>query len=265
MESRKPVSSAEYSEEYFQSVCDGFEEFGNTKGKAMPKRLQACFRAAGVRRGDIVLDAGCGRGELTVSAAKAGAFCAGMDYSRAGLELSAQAIAKNRADKNAFLVNADVKNLPFRSGTFSKVFFVDVIEHLHQWEVEMLMRELGRVMKKGGRLVIETSPNALLAKPLYFFAGFLGLGRGPVNVRVHVNEQTWFSLSRLMKRHGFRARVWAEFDAGWFRAAVAGKRNARFVIPLIKIMEKKWFGRAVEASGLGIFLSPRLWCVAEKE
>ncbi|MBU0662727.1 class I SAM-dependent methyltransferase [Candidatus Micrarchaeota archaeon] len=261
---KKAVPAHAYSREYFGTVCDGFNEFEKHAGGKMPERLEKAFALVKVERGDAVLDVGCGRGELVVRAALAGAKARGIDYSDEALKFARSAIKKHGLQDKAKVMRADAKKLPFDDGEFTKIFFTDVIEHMHDWELREFMREARRVLRTGGEIVIETSPNALLAKPLYFIGGLVGINRGPVNQVVHVNEQTWFSIRRLLKEHGFKGKVWMEFDAGWFGAAVGGKRGAGLLMPIIKIMGNRGVKFIVEKSGAGIFVAPRIWCKAVK-
>jgi SAM-dependent methyltransferase len=64
------------------------------------------------------------------------------------------------------------ENLPFKDGTFDGVNLVEVIEHVeHQAQ---LIREMARILKKGGVIVVST-PNVLnvLSRLRFLFTGFL--------------------------------------------------------------------------------------------
>ncbi|MFH1225494.1 MAG: class I SAM-dependent methyltransferase [Candidatus Diapherotrites archaeon] len=259
----QPVPAEIYGREYFMHVCDGFEEFAETRAGTLPERLGKCLALARIGQGNAVLDLGCGRGEITINAARQGAMAFGTDYSADGLEI-ANSAAGGLAGKKVLFVRADAKKLPYKSGAFGTVFFIDTVEHLHPWEAEETMREISRVMKKGGTLVMETSPNALLAKPLYAVAGIVGLGRGPINQVVHVNEQSWFSLRALLKRHGFTAKVWLEMDTRWFRAAVGNKRASGAFGVLLRIVENRAVSKVLGTMPLALFFSPRLWATGVK-
>jgi len=67
-----------------------------------------------------------------------------------------------RRDSKAHII-ADAHNLPFRDAVFSKVFLVEVLEHLESPTKCLL--EVRRVLKKGGKLNL-TVPNVLVVSAL---------------------------------------------------------------------------------------------------
>lgn len=52
-------------------------------------------------------------------------------------------------------VEADLRDLPFPADYADEVMAVHVIEHFHVWEAQDVIREWARVLKPGGRMVIE--------------------------------------------------------------------------------------------------------------
>lgn len=106
--------------------------------------------------GDVVLDVGCNNGAHTVLAARRAASVFGMDYDARQLRVAA-ATAKERGLGNVHLMAWDITTtFPFSDGHFDAVLFLDVIEHIHP-RVEVL-REIRRVLKPGGRLLV-SGPN----------------------------------------------------------------------------------------------------------
>lgn len=207
-----------YDTTYFLSVCEGYEEFLASEGKELSRRLREAFAVAGIGPGMRVLDVGCGRGEILRHCTRAGATAYGIDYARAAVLLSRQVVAAGEA---AGVYQADARRLPFPSATFDRVLLFDIVEHLYPWELDQALREVRRVLKPDGRLVIHTAPNVWYDRYAYPIVRLVRIlmGQGdryprnpraliPANLEVHVNEQSALSLWRLLRRHGFRARVW---------------------------------------------------------
>ncbi len=207
-----------YDEDYFLSVCEGYEEYLASEGRELSRRLREAFAVAGIEPGMRVLDVGCGRGEVLRHCARAGAAAYGIDYARAAVLLSRQAVAAGEA---AGVYQADARRLPFPDATFDRVLLFDIVEHLYPWELDQAIREARRVLRPDGRLVVHTAPNVWYDRYAYPIVRLVRIlmGQGdryprdpraliPANLEVHVNEQSAFSLWRLLRRHGFRARVW---------------------------------------------------------
>lgn len=214
----RPVSPALYTREYFTTDCDGYHLL-ESGSEALPERIEEALAAAGDLEGRWVLDIGCGRGELACEAARRGAHAVGIDYAPAAIELSRErrdAMSPGERERVKFRL-ADAKGLDFPSGSFDVVFLIDVYEHLHPYEIEHALEEIGRVLRPWGRLVVHTGPNTWfyrLGYPLVRGAARLLLRRElPEDLRgqyddvMHVNEQNPLSLHRGLTAGGFRARV----------------------------------------------------------
>ena len=105
---------------------------------------------------DRVLDVGCGLGAHTLAAARACGQAVGCDYTVGSLRI-ARAEAEAKHVPNARFFAWDVTGaFPFADGTWDRVLFLDVIEHVHP-RVEVL-REIGRVLRDDGRLLV-SAPN----------------------------------------------------------------------------------------------------------
>ncbi|MCA9911354.1 MAG: hypothetical protein KC519_22025, partial [Anaerolineae bacterium] len=60
---KSPLPSSLYTEEYFRTACEGFDEFNSSEGEQLSRRLNSAFSLAQVGPGMRILDVGCGRGE----------------------------------------------------------------------------------------------------------------------------------------------------------------------------------------------------------
>lgn len=129
------------------------EEFG---GYVRNKILLKLFL-----RGEKVLDLGCGDGAVgEVLQKKLGVKIVGMDISKAALEM-----AKKRGIKT--VLGSSENKLPFNDQVFDAVFWGDNVEHLFS-PIETA-REIKRVLKPNGRLVISCPNMGYWRYRLYFF------------------------------------------------------------------------------------------------
>lgn len=115
----------------------------------------------GVRRGDWLLDAGCGGGRHCFGAADRGAHVVGLDLDVEGLRIALAGI-RERAEAAGHKVRGgalrgDVFRLPFPDGTFDRVVCAEVMEHVHAYRESL--QELVRVLRPGGTMAV-TIPTA---------------------------------------------------------------------------------------------------------
>jgi SAM-dependent methyltransferase len=110
------------------------------------------------------------------------------------------------------LARADAKGLPFKAASFDRVLMLDIVEHLHEWELQEVWKEVRRVMAPAGLLIVHTLPNRWAVDYGYRLARLVlpHLPVRPPDVRpeFHVNEQSVASLAHSLARGGFEARVW---------------------------------------------------------
>jgi ubiquinone/menaquinone biosynthesis C-methylase UbiE len=221
-----PVSPERYTEEYFLTACEGYEDFLESDGENLSRRLAAAFELASVEPGMTVLDVGSGRGEIVRRCALLGADAYGFDYARAAIQLSRKLLDRGSEGVPGVmaLAQADAKNHPFPDRAFDRVLMFDIVEHLHSWELHASLLEARRVLKDDGRLIIHTAPNAWYDRYAYpvvrRYRQITGQGnRYPADPRlflvehnrdVHVNEQSLFSLRRTLDRAGFKSTVWLD-------------------------------------------------------
>lgn len=84
----QPVPPAVYTREYYLTDNSGFVLWHETGGSKLEPRHQYAFAQAKVTSKDVVLDYGCGRGEIVLHSALRGARVVGVDYSPPAVELS---------------------------------------------------------------------------------------------------------------------------------------------------------------------------------
>ncbi|MCS7059797.1 MAG: methyltransferase domain-containing protein [Anaerolineae bacterium] len=221
----KPIPPDRYDEAYFLTACEGYEEFLQSEGEHLSRRLKQAFEFADVQPGMRVLDVGCGRGEIVRHVARLGAHSFGVDYAQAAVNLSRRIMEREQRAGVYGLAQSDAKHLPFCSNVFDRVLLFDVVEHLYPWELDACLQQVWRVLKPGGRLIVHTAPNRwydLYAYPVVRQVRRL-MGQGQhypanpralnvaVNTEVHVNEQDILRMRRTLKKNGFnQVKVWLD-------------------------------------------------------
>jgi SAM-dependent methyltransferase len=217
---RRSVKPDRYDEAYFLSACEGHEEFLASEGERLSRRLDQAFAAADVSSGMRVLDIGCGRGEILRHCLLLGAEAYGIDYSSVAAQIASDLPIDGGEAKVSL---ADAKTLPFRCSSFDRVLMFDLVEHLYPWELDRALLEARRVLRPEGRLIIHTAPNIWYDRYAYpvvrWVRTLMGEGHNyprdpraliPVNLDVHVNEQSALSLRRVLSRANFSAHVWLD-------------------------------------------------------
>jgi len=102
----------------------------------------------------IMLDVGCGRGEMLSAAGKRGWKATGTDVSKAFVEF-----AKERFKVNA--IEGDIDNLDLKLNTYDCVTLISVIQYVR--DPLRLLKKVHSLLKPGGILYIETTnDNALV-------------------------------------------------------------------------------------------------------
>jgi len=103
--------------------------------------------------GRLLLEIGCSWGRWCIAAAQAGYRPVGIDPSLKGI-LAARRVAQQLGVDACFAV-ADGRYLPFRAGTFDQVFSYSVLQHLSKQDVCEILTDVGRVLRRGGRSLIQ--------------------------------------------------------------------------------------------------------------
>jgi SAM-dependent methyltransferase len=101
---------------------------------------------------DLVLDVGCGNGQNSLLAAAKVKQVIGFDIDKTQLKIAeTEAVKRGLVNVRFDYVSAEIK-LPYKSNLFDKVIFLGVLEHLSNRE--SILKEIKRVMKPGGKLLL---------------------------------------------------------------------------------------------------------------
>jgi ubiquinone/menaquinone biosynthesis C-methylase UbiE len=146
------------------------------------ERLSAAL--LGDRLSGALLDAGCGTGGFLRFARSLGSFdrLCGVDVSAEAIELAREELP------DAELHVGPLTAVPFEDASFDLVTLNDVLQHIEEREVEASLRELRRVLKPAGALLLRTNGGRTGSRPrtdwrLYTRAELVAeLKRGGFNV-----------------------------------------------------------------------------------
>jgi demethylmenaquinone methyltransferase / 2-methoxy-6-polyprenyl-1,4-benzoquinol methylase len=159
----------------FDRIAPVYDAMNRAMTAGLDRRWRRATAQAVVRRGDRVLDACCGTGDLALACARAGAgSVVGLDFSPRMLE---RARRKGRdAGRAVEWVEGDLLELPFSDASFDAATIGFGIRNVD--DLARGLAELRRVLRPGGRLgILEiTRPRGFLA-PFYrlWFDGLIPL------------------------------------------------------------------------------------------
>ena len=144
----------------FDRIAPVYDVMNRVMTAGLDLRWRRLTAEAVVRRGDRVLDACCGTGDLAVADGRAGGDVTGLDFSP---RMLARARRKSDAVK---WVEGDMLALPFEDGSFEAATVGFGVRNVV--DLEHGLAELARILVPGGRVgILEiTTPTGLLA-PFY--------------------------------------------------------------------------------------------------
>jgi 2-polyprenyl-6-hydroxyphenyl methylase/3-demethylubiquinone-9 3-methyltransferase len=225
-------AGAQFHDGLAASWNDNYRQGGFKRRLVFARALLASV----VKNGSHWLDAGCGGGILTLELHKLGARGAGVDGSTEMIDAAGRNVGP-LAHGFVFRRIADIAAVGETDGSFDGVLCSSVLEYVDN--VDEVLRELNRVLKTGGTLVISVpnrnSPVRLLQRLVRRVARLFGRDKFPY-LGVSVHDFTRRGLDRSLAASGFRTLRIQGFDpvlpkaAGWILSpallfAVAEKRE----------------------------------------
>lgn len=206
--------AASYTEEYYLNDCGGYDIFSQSGGKEMESRLQDIYNLIHPKEGELILDVGCGRGELTYALSQSEAYVTGIDYSSAAIKIARKTYGED--NEHLRYVCGDIFKFE-EMQKFDKIVMADVVEHIDQNILEKIFDKIARSMNGDGILVAHTAPN----KDYYTHtwpimrenAARLGFYLPP-NPRsyyeqlMHINEQSPEKLKQALEKYFPYVHVW---------------------------------------------------------
>lgn len=119
---------------------------------ALKRRARKVIEGLDLKKGERVLDVGCGNGYYLSLLNRLG-----LNLDLVGIDIDKPALvdaAKFIGDKSVKLILVDGSKIPFPSNSFDKVVMSEVIEHVDNEEA--VLEEVLRVLKKNGKFCLTT-------------------------------------------------------------------------------------------------------------
>ncbi|MBQ0923702.1 methyltransferase domain-containing protein [Saccharopolyspora endophytica] len=217
--------------------------------------LTVDFDRLGVRPGQRVLDLGCGGGRHAFELYRRGTDITAFDQDVEELENVAAMFAAMKDEgevpegAKAQTVSGDALALPFADGEFDVVIASEIMEHIP--EDEKAMRELVRVVKPGGRVVV-TVPRAWPERICWALSDEYHQVEGG-HVRIYSADELIGKLTDAGLRYAFRDYAHALHSPYWWIKCAVGTDNNDH--PLAKayhaflvwdMMKAPWISRTAE-------------------
>jgi SAM-dependent methyltransferase len=127
------------------------------------ERMRLIARYGGALLGRRILDLGSGMGGTSVALGLAGAAPLAFEYNRAYCDIIR--LRAGRYDMGLPVVNGTGEQLPFSDASFDLVIAWDVVEHVQ--DPALLLAELARVLRPGGRVLLTVINRLAFRDPHY--------------------------------------------------------------------------------------------------
>ncbi len=197
----------------FDGVASRYDRTNTILSLAQDRRWRRATRLAlDLRPGELVLDLAAGTGVSTEELARSGATAIGVDISLGMLA------AGRRVRPDVALVAGDALALPFADATLDAVTISFGLRNVV--DIDAALRELARVTRPGGRLVVCEFSHPTWAPFRVAYLGYLMRALPWMARRVASNPDAYVYLAESIRawpdQAGLAARI---VDAGWRKVA----------------------------------------------
>ena len=138
-----------YRQEYYKKHIRNLMK----KNRLHSFRIKEIFSIYFPKKNEKILDIGCGAGVFSFELARRGFDVIGIDYSEDAIRL-----CKNLAERfnlnNAEFIKEDAMSMGIKSDSFDVIYAADFFEHLTLPAFNRVIKEIHRVMKINGKLII---------------------------------------------------------------------------------------------------------------
>ena len=199
---------------------------------------------------DVVLDIGCGRGELVFQLAHIFKLRAiGIDYSRECVNFLNDIKRKHpiEVQENIGFYCVNAEKIELEDNCIDKIFIVETIEHISNKEFINILKECKRLLKPNGLLYIASKSNKwfdssgfYILKLLYYLFKRERLLHPKVGqfkylkqdkdydeskIFLHINEQSVLSLKYILMKAGFKSTISMDNTNNLFNCATLKKNK----------------------------------------
>ena len=136
------------------------DEYYTLQNSAAKRRIGILMKYLDIQPGEQLLDIGCGVGTFAYHSAVKGATSYGIDYSQDSIKIAQQLTKQFGVGERTHFFVGKIDALPFEDSKFDKIIAADIIEHISDTEKERMLKEMARVLKKDGLIIVFT-PNAI--------------------------------------------------------------------------------------------------------
>lgn len=201
---------------YFYTVDEDIKNSRSRSNKAYRdlgalKHKDFCLHLLDVKKDEKILDVGCEAGAMMVYVGLLGAEVYGVDISSESVDKANKYLAKFFLKGKAIV--DDARKLNFPDDHFDKVISSDFFEHMSTEDNIQVLRQIKRVVKPGGIIVIKT-PNLTYLKWARLFKMFIRLLqiKNPFSVIIphtvgeahqHIGLLNRFGLVNILRAAGF--------------------------------------------------------------
>jgi methionine biosynthesis protein MetW len=184
----------EWHSEYYKERGKTWENLKLSKDKVSCTKRAISY----IGKGKKVLDIGSYNGYIAKLIEKQGNEVEGVDFTDKAISLcKKQGIKCTKANIE--------KRIPFKDNQFDAVFMGETIEHI--FDTDAVIKEINRILKPEGTLVITTPNIAALNNRIKLFLGRnpgIDIGTFPLyGSNGHIRYFTLGSLTNLLERNGF--------------------------------------------------------------
>jgi 2-polyprenyl-3-methyl-5-hydroxy-6-metoxy-1,4-benzoquinol methylase len=234
------------------------------------KKIDEIMHFVELKEGMHILDIGTGRGELAIECARRGCRVKAIDFSPQATEL-AKTNLKNyglETQRKVAFEEMDAKEMTYPDNTFDLVFILDLIEHVSNEDLRIIFNQISRVIKPTGKLIVHTSPNLFLVKPIFLLAKMFLKGKEWPSRKYDINEQSYFGLYRILATLGRESKIWMSKKKRFFSRQIVKREDIGPKVKLLasiidRILDTKLFCFLANHFPLKVFLASDLWAIVD--